>query len=421
MKRSLLVIFFLFCAVFIYAQDRCDTVRVYFRQGFATVDPAFRNNDAELAGLDSLMKSVHQDSTYAIRSIRIISYASPEGKYHTNQRLSERRAATMRKQIQEFFLRYGLELSDDSFVVESRGINWEGLIELVAASEIMPHREEMLDILRYTPEIQVHSGRNVYARKLAMEHLHGGLPYRWMYEHFFPKLRVSSMVIVRKQPVLATLEGSVLTSDKAVASQVEELVVCLPERSEVVEAPKLQAAKDPFVAFKTNLLYDAALVPNIGVELYLGQNWSVSANWMYAWWKSDPLNWYWRTYGGEVAVRKWFGENSKLRPLTGHHVGLYGQMLTYDFEWGGRGYLGDRWTWAGGLEYGYAIPLSDCLNLDFVIGFGYMTGEFYEYLPIDDCYVWQATLNRRYIGPTKAEVSLTWVIGKQAYRKGGRR
>ena len=102
-------------------------------------------------------------------------------------------------------------------------------------------------------------------------------------------------------------------------------------------------------------------------------------------------------------------------------MGLYGQMLTYDFEWGGRGYLGDRWTWAGGLEYGYAIPISDCLNLDFVIGFGYMTGEFYEYLPIDDCYVWQATLNRRYIGPTKAEVSLTWVIGKQAYRKGGRR
>lgn len=421
MKRSLLVIFFLFCAVFIYAQDRCDTVRVYFRQGFATVDTSFRNNEAELETLDELLKSIHLDPNYTLRSIRIISGASPEGGYRNNQRLSQRRAAAMRRYIQNCALQYDEHLPDERFLLESRGINWVGLIEMVEASEVMPYREEMLDILKNTPEIQVRFGKNVYARKRAMESLHEGLPYRWMYKHFFPLLRVSCLVIIEKQPVLPAMDESVLASAKAVAANAEELAVYLPQGPEVVEAPKLQAAKDPFVAFKTNLLYDAALVPNIGVELYLGQNWSVSANWMYAWWKSDPLNWYWRTYGGEVAVRKWFGENSKLRPLTGHHVGLYGQMLTYDFELGGRGYLGDRWTWAGGLEYGYAIPISDCLNLDFVIGFGYMTGEFYEYLPIDDCYVWQATLNRRYIGPTKAEVSLTWVIGKQAYRKGGRR
>ena len=63
-----------------------------------------------------------------------------------------------------------------------------------------------------------------------------------------------------------------------------------------------------YLAVKTNMLYDALLVPNIGVELYLGKDWSVGANWMYAWWKTDRRHWYWRTYGGDIAIRKWFGK-----------------------------------------------------------------------------------------------------------------
>ena len=40
-----------------------------------------------------------------------------------------------------------------------------------------------------------------------------------------------------------------------------------------------------YMDVKTNMLYDALLVPNIGVEFYVGKNWSLAGNWMYAWWK----------------------------------------------------------------------------------------------------------------------------------------
>ena len=89
------------------------------------------------------------------------------------------------------------------------------------------------------------------------------------------------------------------------------------------------------------MLYDALLVPNIGVEFYLGKDWSVGANWMYAWWKTDRRHWYWRTYGGDMVIRKWLGKAAKEKPLTGHHLGLYGQIFTYDFETGGKGYMGE--------------------------------------------------------------------------------
>lgn len=61
----------------------------------------------------------------------------------------------------------------------------------------------------------------------------------------------------------------------------------------------------------TNMLYDAVAVPNIGVEFYLGRSWSIGANWMYAWWKTDRSHWYWRTYGGDIYLRRWFGKASK--------------------------------------------------------------------------------------------------------------
>lgn len=96
------------------------------------------------------------------------------------------------------------------------------------------------------------------------------------------------------------------------------------------------------MGLKTNLLYDALLVPNLGVEFYLGRGWSFGGNWMYAWWKSDRHHNYWRIYGGELALRKYFGRRAAEKPLAGHHLGLYGQLFTYDFEVGG------RVTWAAG-------------------------------------------------------------------------
>lgn len=185
------------------------------------------------------------------------------------------------------------------------------------------------------------------------------------------------------------------------------------------------------MALKTNMLFDALLVPNIGLEFYLGRKFSLAADWMYAWWNSRPAHWFWRIYGGDIVVRKWFGRRAEAKPLTGHHVGIYGQIVTYDFETGGRGQIGgrpggtlfDKCNYGAGVEYGYALPIARRLNIDFVVGVGYLGGKYYEYLPIDDCNVWQQTKNRRYFGPTRAEVSLVWLLGRGNVnqRKGGRR
>ena len=123
-----------------------------------------------------------------------------------------------------------------------------------------------------------------------------------------------------------------------------------------------------------------------------------------------------------MEVRRWFGRKADEKPLQGHHIGVYGQLFTYDFELGGRGYLGDKWSYALGISYGYSLPLAKRLNLDFNLGLGYWGGKYKEYLPIEGHYVWQSTKKRHWWGPTKAEVSLVWLLGKSNFnhQKGGR-
>lgn len=175
--------------------------------------------------------------------------------------------------------------------------------------------------------------------------------------------------------------------------------------------------QSPSFAVKTNLLYDLALIPNVGVEVSLGKGWSIGGGWNYAWWKNDPAHLYWRIYGGELTARKYLGKLAKKDVFAGHHLGLYGQAYTYDIATGEKGQI-SKLTLGGGAEYGYALPVSDRLRFDFSLGFGYLTGEYKVYIPEDECYVWRETRQRHYIGPTKAEVSLVWLIAKG---KGGSR
>ena len=184
----------------------------------------------------------------------------------------------------------------------------------------------------------------------------------------------------------------------------------------------------PVVALRTNLLYDAALVPNIGVEVGLGKGFTLAADWFGTWLFSDKNHWYWQGYGGYLTARYYFDKDNPQYSLTpgqmlssGHHVGIYGTALTYDVEFGGIGYQAAQFGFGGGVEYGYSLKVAQSLCIDFNLGLGYQGGEYKKYMPTDDGsghYVWMSTHRRHWWGPTKAEISLKWLI-TPTKKKGG--
>ena len=411
---------------------RTDTisVKIYFRQGYSTLNPSFQDNGPRLDMLIRKITDFNQDPMCRIQSIRIVASSSPEGNSVLNKRLSEKRAIRISD-----FLRRSTDLPDSLIETDPRDIDWLELTGLVETSN-MPYRDEVLDILHYTPEWIIRNGKVVDGRKRQLWMLHGGDCWRYMEEYFFPELRGADVRVVCQ--VVRQSESVVLPAERdTVASTSRDPIVAVRRDTTVSrDTVRTSDVADPlckpfYMALKTNLLYDMALVPNIGAEFFLGRGWSICGNWMYAWWKSDRRHRYWRTYGGELDIRKYFGRRASEKPLTGHHLGGYGQIFTYDFETGGRGYMGgkpggtlwDKMNYAVGLEYGYSLPVGRRLNLDFTVGVGYWGGEYQKYLPEDGHYVWTETRQRHWFGPTKAEISLVWLLGRGNYnaKKGGKR
>ena len=390
------------------AWEMSDSVRVYFKQGVYKLDLDFEENKKNLDVFVSRVKMLQESQRFAVKGVRVFSGASPEGSVAHNRMLSDKRADAILNYLHNY-----MELPDSLVHINSPGVDWEGLDRLVAASDV-EYRDTVLHIIRNTPIWIYKKGVIVDGRKRQLMMLESGRIWWDMYDRFFPQLRSSALKVV------VYLER--LPSDTALLENLDLPVrasakVGQPEFKLKTEVVVPEERKPFYMNFRTNMLYDVAFVPNLGVEFYLGRNWSIAGNWMYAWWHNDTRHNYWRTYGGDLEVRKWLGRRAAEKPLTGHHLGLYGQIVTYDFELGGRGYLGDRWSYGAGLAYGYSVPVGRRFNIDFSLGLGYLGGEYKEYLPIDDCYVWQVTKQRHWFGPTKAEIMLIWQIGRGNYNK----
>ena len=220
-----------------------DSVKIYFRQDYSTLDLSLRHNRAVLDSIAARLRRGSADSVLVLRRVLVEGAASPEGTIARNRRLSRFR---------------------------------------------------------------------------------GGAPWRYMYRELFPELRASRMVLWYDRVWNPLKLRPVAVADPLPPMRPAPLVP-------VAVAPPEE--RPPFyMAVKTNMLYDALLVPNVGVEFYLGRGLSLGADWMYGWWKKDRAHWYWRAYGGGVTLRKWFGRRAAAKPLTGHHVGLFALVQTFDFE-----------------------------------------------------------------------------------------
>lgn len=414
------------------------SVKVYFMRDYSRFDLSYADNSASVALFINQLDSIQQDPQYEIKSVHINGFTSPDGSYKCNQRLAVKRA---NKVIE----RLNMMMPDSEYDFHKgteHGIDWKTLKHQVDTSDIHG-RDEILDIITNVPEVVYgFKGGIVDSRHRHLRMLYGGQPYRFMYDNFFPELISAVLTVVYEvdpldmpdlpEPKISRLldrpqEKLPYTLSPAwniekMRQQEESASAKRSLARQMSQKSGVRTTDHPFfLGFRTNLLFDAALVPNVGAEFHIKDGWTIGATYMHAWWAVDPSKFYWRTYGGELYGRKYFGAKAAEKPLTGHHAGIYAQILTYDFEAGGPGQM-SYLTYGAGLEYGYTLPVARKFNIDFSIGLGYLGGKYMDYTPIDDHYVWLKTSKRNLIGPTKAEVTLVWLIGRDNYnRKGGRR
>ena len=424
-----------------YAASIQDSLRttIYFRPGYSLLELSYRDNAANMKALTQGIQTIKGNPCVQLQHIRILSAASPEGNSALNKRVAKRRGERLRDYLKET-----LVLPDSIFTVSSAGEDWQGLAALIAR-EKTPWRNKALQIIRHTPEWVTRNGKVVDGRKRQLQNLDGGKAWKYMLDNHFYTLRTGAVVVcevktlaaestpsaaearleqarqeqARPEPASQQASGQPASQQSASQSPSSPPFPAIPSQVHPEQEPPPAAS---YFALKSNLLYDALLVPNLSLEASIGSGWTLGAGGMFAWWSKDAKHRYWRIYGGDLEIRKYFGTLSKSKPLQGHHLGIYGDFLTYDFEFGAKGYQ-SKATYAAGIKYGYSHPIANRLNLDFALGIGYLHSNYKTYVPRDGCYVYQETKKRKWLGPTQAEISLVWLLGKgnTNKKKGGKK
>ena len=165
----------------------------------------------------------------------------------------------------------------------------------------------------------------------------------------------------------------------------------------------------PKFAVKTNLLYLATTTLDAGVEFGLARKWTLGLSGAYNPFQLQEggINLMWLV---QPELRYWFCQRFE-KHFIGLH-GLYGQFnigqvdfLTTTFEQ--NRYSG--WGAGAGISYGYHLPIANRWALEFTLGAGYVYLE-YDKFRCYECDEFVAKKNSHYFGPTKAGVSLIFMI-----------
>lgn len=273
-RNNILIMAFMFYGVSLAAQnqqDLQDSVRIYFKQGKIELVPTLCENQSALNRIADTMRITGADSAYHLRKILVEGGASPEGSVKFNRWLSEKRA----KALFDYLSHYG-ELPDSLKTTHYLGRDWNGLIRLVENDPQLPYKEETLSMLRQIASEQKSGAQAEESHLQKIQKLRGGTPYLYMYKKYFPLLRSSKLHLWYEKvhrseiPKPENLNSEIQKSDTIAAAFIPPAdTICAPDTQSIAS----QRIRKPFyMDIRTNMLYDALLIPNIGVEMYLGKN-----------------------------------------------------------------------------------------------------------------------------------------------------
>lgn len=169
------------------------------------------------------------------------------------------------------------------------------------------------------------------------------------------------------------------------------------------------------VGLKTNLLYDAALSPTLGLEFGLAPKWSLDVSGTYNNWTINDKRW--KQWMVQPEARFWFCQRFSGSFLGIHAIG--GQYNFGNLNFGGYNFLGTNlkylkdhrlqgWMAGAGLAYGYSWILSKHWNIEAEIGVGWIFTR-YDAFECNECgNKIEENVPHNYYGPTKAALNLIY-------------
>lgn len=219
--------------------------------------------------------------------------------------------------------------------------------------------------------------------------------------------RLAIPVPQRKEPAAPVKTSpAVETVSKQEQQAIKQPVRQVSPEPSVNQKPVRGLPAVPRFGVSANLLYWAALTPNLTLDAYFGNAFSIHIEGLYADWQtksSHPKTWsVWQV---SPELRYWFwGRDYR---FTGHYLGMYGHLGEFDFMFNNaHGFVGSYE--GGGLSYGYVFALNRTLHMELGVRAGFVRAKYDSYYYEAPDYYRDTPHEKYYVGPTGAHVSLIY-------------
>ncbi len=401
--------------------DYVDSAKItfYFHVGSGAIDLDYSTNNAMLNKLRALQEKQGADSIYVPR-VDVYAGVSPEGSDEANSRVRWKRLDNSIHLIERYFQlpRYNENYFDAKVTIPQI---WQNLAAEVRKSDI-PNKEKVLQCIM--------SGGNVPAKIQSFDK--SGATWDNISKKFFPVLRRCDVVIYFKKK---SSQGKKFPEmDKLLPEEEDQSFVHVKKPNDElsphdpIKAPKEKKRKprkttvteyQPLFAVNSNVLYDAVLAPNFGVEFPIRKMLSFNVSYVFPWWVAKDDSWCYELQYWELEGKYWLGDRRYEPVLTGHAVGLFGGVEYYDLERNSKGYQGEICVNAG-FTYHYAkrFGKNRRWRVQFGVGVGMMRTNYsyYEGRMQNDYLVWQRDGRYTWIGPTKLDINIGYLIHRKVER-----
>lgn len=400
-KYKLLVFCFcFFSSVFSFsASVVADSIcfRVLFPVDTASIQTEFFDNGELLKKFSTTFDKIIKDENVSDILITICGNASSEGYANRNRVLARNRALSLYNYLTNTF-----SIPDSLIgVVSEQSLSIEA--ENVLAT--FPDTIAGIDIISIKRISRTTDGSQLRQVFKQLDGDYDGANWNWYKDNVLTPLRFAEirMCFNKREP---DIQSEIIP------------IVTLPQsepQSEAYQQPMTQVlttdstrAYNKVILLKNNLLYDIALVANIGVEFGLNRHLSLDIPLTFS-----PYNITYkfrlRSLTIQPALRYWFGET-----MSGLFASLYGNFGYYDIGLGGKTRWQNTWRkplYGGGAGFGYAkrFGKGNKWGIEAEIGFGY------AHLPLDYFYnipngAQYHSNTKNYWGPTKANVGISYII-----------
>ncbi len=169
----------------LFDDDRENAVTIYFSQGLKMIDPKVSGNSQALLEMMSSILAIQNSLDSSVEAVVVAGFASPDGPFERNDRLAWDRAVAVKKYIMD-----QSGLAADDIYIYNGSEDWRGLRMLVEQSDFW-WKDSVLNIIDTVP---VWDPQRKTGREAELMRLHGGEPYKYMYNNWFPLLRNAAYI-----------------------------------------------------------------------------------------------------------------------------------------------------------------------------------------------------------------------------------